>query len=147
MKIQTDVDLYEVLGVPNYAHADEIRAKYKKLALKYHPDKNGEESTEHFQKIQAAYEILGDKRKRSDYDTKVGTFSRDKADRSTRRSAQRPKKQREEPEPQKPSAHGPQPGGKEWYYYQSFTKRQWTGPTGGTQNFHHFGKHRSPRPC
>lgn len=60
-------DYYSILNISKQASQDEIKQSYKKLALKYHPDKqNG--NTEHFQKIQEAYEILGDPIKRQTYD-------------------------------------------------------------------------------
>lgn len=59
-------DLYSVLGVARNADENEIRKQYKKLCLSAHPDKGG--SAEEFQKIQKAYEVLGDENKRRLYD-------------------------------------------------------------------------------
>lgn len=61
---------YEVLGIPKNASADEIKSSYRKLVLKYHPDKNkGDDSaTEKFKEIQEAYEVLSDASKRASYD-------------------------------------------------------------------------------
>ena len=55
-------DLYEVLGVSKDASDDEIRKSYRKLAVKFHPDKNpdNKEATEKFKKISDAYEVLSD---------------------------------------------------------------------------------------
>lgn len=66
----TSRDYYEVLGVPKKATEKEIRAAYRKLARKYHPDLNhGEKSAEaKFKEIQAAYEVLSDTEKRVKYD-------------------------------------------------------------------------------
>ena len=59
-------DLYSVLGVSRNADESEIRKQYKKLCLTSHPDKGG--SAEAFQKIQKAYEVLGDEQSRQLYD-------------------------------------------------------------------------------
>ncbi len=68
-------DFYEVLGVPKTASADEIKKAYRKLAFKYHPDKNpGDKAAEEmFKKITAAYDVLGDENKRRQYDN--GSFN------------------------------------------------------------------------
>lgn len=64
-----DNKLYEVLGVARTASDDELKKKYRKLALKYHPDRNKESSAaERFKEISTAYDILGDKDKRKKYD-------------------------------------------------------------------------------
>ncbi|KAJ8721645.1 hypothetical protein PYW07_002420 [Mythimna separata] len=71
----TDVTYYEILGVTKKASAQEIRQAYKKLAVKYHPDKNpGEDEQEKFLKITEAYETLKDPDKRNNYDL-YGSFS------------------------------------------------------------------------
>ena len=60
-------DYYKILGVSRNSDEKEIKSAYRKLALKYHPDKNPD-SEEHFKEINEAYEVLGDSDKRSKYD-------------------------------------------------------------------------------
>ena len=61
--------LYETLGVSENASADEIKKSYRKLARKYHPDVNKDESViDKFKEINAAYEVLSDKKKKDEYD-------------------------------------------------------------------------------
>ncbi len=63
-------DYYKILGIDKQASADEIKKAYRKLARKYHPDLNpGDKNSEHkFKKINDAYEVLGDKKKKEEYD-------------------------------------------------------------------------------
>lgn len=70
MATTTKQDYYELLGVPRKAPVKEIRAAYRKLARKYHPDLNpGDKSSEEkFKQIQEAYEVLSDTKKRQMYD-------------------------------------------------------------------------------
>jgi molecular chaperone DnaJ len=63
-------DYYEVLGVQKNASQDEIKAQYRKLALKFHPDRNkSPDAGEHFKEISEAYAVLSDSEKRKIYDT------------------------------------------------------------------------------
>ena len=69
-------DLYEILGVSKNASQSEIKSAYRKLAVKYHPDKNpGDKAAEEkFKKITAAYDVLSDETKRRQYDS-YGSYS------------------------------------------------------------------------
>src|SRR5574338_1550082 len=62
-------DYYEVLGVSKNASSDEIKTQYRKLALKFHPDRNkSADAGEHFKEISEAYAVLSDPEKRKVYD-------------------------------------------------------------------------------
>jgi molecular chaperone DnaJ len=63
-------DYYEVLGVTREASEQEIKSAYRKMAIKYHPDKNpgNKEAEESFKQAAEAYSVLGDRDKRTAYD-------------------------------------------------------------------------------
>jgi len=64
-------DYYEILGVPKSASADEIKKSYRRLAMKFHPDRNKEDdgnSEKKFKEAKEAYEVLKDAEKRASYD-------------------------------------------------------------------------------
>ena len=64
-------DYYEVLGLAKGATPEEIKKAYRKLAVKYHPDKNpgDKEAEEKFKEIAEAYAVLSDEKKKQEYDT------------------------------------------------------------------------------
>jgi curved DNA-binding protein len=64
-------DYYDILGVSKNASDDELKRAYRKLAMKYHPDKNPnkKEAEERFKEINEAYAVLSDKEKRKQYNT------------------------------------------------------------------------------
>ena len=66
----TKRDYYQILGVSRTATAEEIKTAYRKLAMKYHPDRNqgNKEAEEKFKEIAEAYEVLSDPGKRERYD-------------------------------------------------------------------------------
>jgi curved DNA-binding protein len=59
-------DHYKTLGIDRTATADDIKKAYRKLAMKYHPDRGGDQAE--FQKIQEAYSVLSDLEKKNQYD-------------------------------------------------------------------------------
>ena len=70
-------DYYQTLGVERKASADDIRKAYRKLAMKYHPDRNpGDKSAEErFKEINEAYQVLSDTEKRARYDQVGSAYS------------------------------------------------------------------------
>jgi len=66
------MDYYRILEIKEDADFSDIKKKYRKLAIKYHPDKKpgDDEAVKKFREITEAYEILGDEKKRKEYDNK-----------------------------------------------------------------------------
>ena len=66
------MDYYRILEIKEDADFSDIKKKYRKLAIKYHPDKNpgDDEAVKKFREITQAYEVLGDEKKRKEYDNK-----------------------------------------------------------------------------
>jgi curved DNA-binding protein len=71
-------DYYKILGVERNAKIEDIKKVYRKLALKYHPDRNpgNKEAEEKFKEINEAYQVLSDPQKRSRYDQLGESYSR-----------------------------------------------------------------------
>jgi DnaJ-class molecular chaperone len=62
-------DYYKILGISKDASNEEIKKAYRKLALKYHPDRGGgDEAMREFKRVNEAYQVLSDPQKRSQYD-------------------------------------------------------------------------------
>lgn len=69
MHASAEDDYYKILGLPRSATEQQVKKKYRQMARKYHPDLNhGKGVKEKFQQINKAYEVLGDKQRRKEYD-------------------------------------------------------------------------------
>jgi molecular chaperone DnaJ len=77
MPMASRPDYYKALGVDSKASADEIKKAYRKLARKYHPDRNpgDKEAEARFKEISQAHDVLGDPEKRKQYDSGSGPFA------------------------------------------------------------------------
>ena len=87
-------DPYNALGLSREATQEDIRKAHRKLVRKYHPDANPEDprAGERFKKVQQAYEVLSDEKKRREYDEGLRTSSRGSPGRSrSRESSSRPR--------------------------------------------------------
>lgn len=69
-----DKNYYQILGLPTTCTDEEIKKAYRKLAVKFHPDKNSNDKyfEERFKELQEAYDVLSDSTRRKDYDVKFG---------------------------------------------------------------------------
>lgn len=69
-------NLYEILGLPRYASIEDVRHTFRRLAVLYHPDKNpgNAAAEETFKQISNAYDVLGDEKKKTDYDLRLSGF-------------------------------------------------------------------------
>ena len=70
-------DYYKILGIDRKASTDEIKKKYRKLALEFHPDRNqgDKQAEEQFKNINEAYQVLSDDTKRKRYDQLGSSYS------------------------------------------------------------------------
>jgi DnaJ-class molecular chaperone len=65
-------NLYNILGVAPNASTDDIKKRYRSLAMRFHPDRNSEAGAEaRFNAIQQAYEVLTDTKRRAEYDQQM----------------------------------------------------------------------------
>jgi curved DNA-binding protein CbpA len=69
-------NLYDILGLKRYASIDEVKTKFRQLAVRYHPDKNpgNKEVEELFKKMVAAYNVLSDEEEKRNYDLRLSGF-------------------------------------------------------------------------
>lgn len=82
MTVKAKTDYYEILGIPRDADAESIKKAFKRLAMKYHPDRNkSADAEQHFKEVAEAYAVLSDPKKRAAYDAQghagVADFSMD----------------------------------------------------------------------
>src|ERR687893_397207 len=96
--MQTNKDLYKLLGLPREASQDDVQQAHRKLVREYHPDANPEDprAEGRFKEVQQAYEVLSDEKKRREYDEGLRTSSRGSPGRprsreSSRESSSRPR--------------------------------------------------------
>ena len=77
--MQTNKDLYRLLGLPREASRDDIQRAHRKLVREYPPDANSQDrrAEERFKEIQQAYEVLSDGNKRREYDRRFHSSSKE----------------------------------------------------------------------
>ena len=86
MKVSIEKDYYKILGVKKSAKTKDIKKRYRELARKHHPDTNegSKKAEEIFKRISEAYEVLGNAKKRKEYDQLRANGRRHPAGRSPR---------------------------------------------------------------
>src|SRR5918994_1800876 len=92
--MQTNKDLYKLLGLSRDASQDDIQQAHRKLVREYHPDANPEDprAEGRFKEVQQAYEVLSDEKKRREYDEGLRASSRRSPGRPrSRESSSRPR--------------------------------------------------------
>ena len=96
--MQTNKDLYKLLGLRREASQDDVQQAHRKLVREYHPDANPEDSRAEgrFKEVQQAYEVLSDEKKRREYDEGLRASSRGRSGgarsrESSRESSSRPR--------------------------------------------------------
>src|ERR671916_174023 len=96
--MQTNKDLYKLLGLRREASQDDVQQAHRKLVREYHPDANPEDprAEGRFKEVQQAYEVLSDEKKRREYDEGLRTSSRGRSGgarsrESSRESSSRPR--------------------------------------------------------
>src|SRR5918997_328993 len=96
--MQTNKDLYKLLGLPREASQDDVQQAHRKLVREYHPDANPEDprAEGRFKEVQQAYEVLSDEKKRREYDEGLRASSRGRSGgtrsrESSRESSSRPR--------------------------------------------------------
>lgn len=65
------MDYYRILNIGRNASQEDIKKAYRRLSRKYHPDNAGEQAREQFDRVQEAYGVLGDEKKRAAYDERM----------------------------------------------------------------------------
>ena len=100
--METFVNYYDILGVSRTASQEEIKKAFRKLAMENHPDKFQKCSedeikrrTKIFQEISNAYDIIGDEKKRQEYDAEFAEYERRQAEREARARARRQQSQQQ----------------------------------------------------
>ncbi len=87
-------DYYSLLGIKRDANVSEIKKAYRKLAMKYHPDRNqnNQYAEDIFRKISQAYDVLSDEKKRKEYDLHGGNQSENTKKNKEKNSSKNEKK-------------------------------------------------------